>query len=155
MEEYCFDLSTDLKEYRRKLWKDEIDAQTHFTSTWKNYPLFVSRYVIGNMLFAFVVFGWMFIWFLPPFDPSLERVPIRPLLIFVWMTICSLFLIKWLTGYYNCTYGYMECRQRKCKREDGFINNFVDRVYTLMDASSPYAIIFFMIFSFAINCSPS
>lgn len=146
-------LMTFSKEYRHKLWKTESDAVNSFSSSWKKYPLFVSRYLVGNGLFAFLLVGWAFIWCMENNKTSVLSMN-KAILVYLWTNVALLFLFKWMTGYYNCTYGYCECKIRKCERKDGFINNFIDRTYSLMDASPPYVIIFTLVMSIVLNLVP-
>tara|TARA_B100002051_G_C16154164_1_gene354993 strand:+ start:108 stop:476 length:369 start_codon:yes stop_codon:yes gene_type:complete len=38
--------------------------------------------------------------------------------------VCSFMLLKWVFDKRNCTLGYIECKLRNCKKEQGYINQF-------------------------------
>ena len=61
------------------------------------------------------------------------------------MTICIYLLIKWLSDYRKCTISYLECKVRGVKKEDGYINRYIDPVIDLNQSEYRYFIYLFII----------
>ncbi len=74
----------------------------------------IDRIVVPIVLFYFV------------FAPLLFRGTVYQSIL---LGLSVLFLLKWMFGVSNCTYGYLECRLRQCSRNNGWINHFVQGVY--------------------------
>jgi len=40
--------------------------------------------------------------------------------------LCIFLMLKWIFNYRKCTFGYLECKIRNVRRENGIINNFCE-----------------------------
>lgn len=58
-------------------------------------------------------------------------------------TICIYLLIKWLSDYRKCTVSYIECKMRGVKKNEGYINRFIDPLINLN--RHPYAVYFYLV----------
>ena len=50
---------------------------------------------------------------------------------FTAFTICIFLLLKWATDIRACTVSYAECKIRGVKKEQGFVNNFMEGIINL------------------------
>jgi len=48
-----------------------------------------------------------------------------------YIGIIIFFLIKLLFNYRKCTISYIECKLRKVKKEEGYLNSFIDSILDL------------------------
>jgi len=60
----------------------------------------------------------------------------------VYMVILLFFLIKMLFNYRKCTISYIECKLRKVKKEQGYLNRFLDSIIDLRYTPHIYVIYF-------------
>ena len=60
----------------------------------------------------------------------------------VYMVILLFFVIKLLINYRNCTVSYIECKLRKVKKEQGYLNRFMDSIIDLRYTPHVYIIYF-------------
>ena len=64
----------------------------------------------------------------------------------------SLFwLMKWITDYDKCTFSYVECKLRKVKREEGYINYIMEEVRSVNKLKWRYIIYIYVLVVFIIN----
>ena len=64
----------------------------------------------------------------------------------------SLFwLVKWLRDYDKCTLSYVECKLRKVKREEGYINYIMEEVRSVNKLKYRYIIYIYVLIVFIIN----
>lgn len=50
-----------------------------------------------------------------------------------YIIILGYFLFKMLTSYDKCTISYIECKMRNVKKEDGYLNDFLQSITNLRD----------------------
>ena len=60
----------------------------------------------------------------------------------VYMVILLFFLIKMLFNYRKCTISYIECKLRKVKKEQGYLNRFLDSIIDLRYTPHIYVMYF-------------
>ena len=52
-----------------------------------------------------------------------------------YIGILIFFFIKMVTNYRKCTISYLECKIRNVKKEEGFLNKFINSILNLRDSS--------------------
>ena len=65
----------------------------------------------------------------------------------IYVGLLVFFLFKMIFNYRKCTISYLECKIRNVKKEEGFLNNFVDSILNLRETDES---IFYYIFAFLI-----
>ena len=60
----------------------------------------------------------------------------------VYMVILLFFLIKMLFNYRKCTISYIECKLRKVKKEQGYLNSFLNSIIDLRYTPHVYIMYF-------------
>lgn len=64
----------------------------------------------------------------------------------------SIFMIlKWIFDYRKCTFGYIECKLRNVKREEGFINDFCKYYGDLIYNENNYLLFILILIIYSIN----
>jgi hypothetical protein len=65
----------------------------------------------------------------------------------IYIGILMFFLAKMIFNYRKCTISYLECKLRNVKREEGYLNKFMD---SIIDVREEKEIILLYIFAFII-----
>ena len=65
----------------------------------------------------------------------------------IYIFILVFLLLKTIFNYRKCTMSYIECKVRDVKKENGYINNFLNQIINIRDKDE---IVFIYIYSFLI-----
>ena len=91
---------------------------------------------VSKKIYLFLIFIFYFGLFLTLF--SFQRQ-----IVVMSIFIATFSLIKWIFNKRNCTFGYIECKLRRCERKDGYINQLCNFYGNLIDED--YVDILFLI----------